>query len=123
MTNWHGYLLITSLPAGWTNEQRQVAWQAMRGLGDQSNLQPAKTNHSRLRLDDRAMIVEAEFDESEIIREAIVDMLAIALNVNPMAIDAVIDYQIFAESEAWEQSRQAVVNYLITNAVAWGDNE
>lgn len=116
---WHGYLLIESIPPGWTNDQRQQVWVAMRGIGKQANPSPAKINHSRLRLDDKTMIVEAEFEEVEIAREAIVARIADALSVQPNAVNAVIDYQIFAEGGTWEQSRQAAVAYLIANQEDW----
>lgn len=120
---WHGYLLIESLPPGWTNEQRQQAWGAMRGMGKQDDPSPAKINHSRLRLDDKAMIVEAEFDEAEIAREAVVAMIADALGVQDNAVDAAIAYQIFAEGQTWEDSRQACVAYLTANTIEWDGEE
>jgi hypothetical protein len=119
MANWHGYILITELPPGWTNEQRTTAFNAMRGMGKQADASPAKINHSRARLDDKALLVEAEFDTAEITRAAVVDMIAVALDVNPVAVDAIIEYAVFANGDTWEASRLVAISYLIANAADW----
>lgn len=116
---WHGYLLITDLPPGWTNEQRQQAFGVARGMGKQSGPSPAKINHSRLSLDGTALIIEAEFTDSEIERDAVVSAIAVELSVPEAAVDAVLDYTIFAEGGTWQESRAACVADLIANSTDW----
>ncbi len=118
--SWRGYLLITELPPGWTNEERQVAFAAVRTMGKQDGPDPCRINHSRLSLDGRAMLVEAEFAEGEITREAVVDLIAAALGVNREAVDARIDYLVFAGfGSSWSESHDQVLAYLASNLADW----
>ncbi len=116
---WHGYFLVTDLPPGWTNEQRQQAFGVMRGMGAQSNASPAKINHSRLSLDGTALCVEAEFEDSEIVRAAVVTAIATELGVPESAVEAVLAYTIFVPGGTWQQSRDACHADLIANKAEW----
>jgi len=119
----HLYILIGELPPGWTSSQRQKAWDALRRLGKQSDVQPCRVNHSRLSLDGRAIILEAEFAEDEISRDAIVATLSTALGVQPSAMDAKIDYRVFGGLDAsWGESLEQCRAYLAANRAEWGSD-
>ena len=81
--------------------------------------QPAIMYHSRESLNGGQIIMEAEFDEADITRDAIVGLVAFATGLPRPPIDATMEYQIFAEGESREESRQATVNYLIANINDW----
>ena len=114
-----GYLLIESLPPGFTATERRQAWDATHSIGRQDTPDPNRNNHTRLRLDDLAQIVEAEFEDSEITRTAVVAVIAQAVGLPEEAIDATLDYTIFAQSGEWEQSRLACVGFIAANVDAW----
>lgn len=116
---WHGYILISHIPPGWTVEQRDQAWGVMRGLGSQSNSNPAKINHSRLSLDNDALIIEAEFSETEITVNAVANAIGAALGINPAAAKNATEYTVFAEGESWENSREAAALYIAANYADW----
>ena len=112
-------MLIESLPPGFTATERRQAWDALHSIGKQDTPDPNRNNHTRLRLDDLAQIVEAEFEDSEITRTAIVAVIAEGVGLPEDAIDATLDYTIFAEALEWEQSRLACLGFLFANADAW----
>ncbi len=114
-----GYLLIESLPPGFTATDRRKAWDALHSIGRQDTPDPHRNNHTRLRLDDLAQIVEAEFEDSEITRAAIVAVIAQFVGLPEDAIDVTLDYTIFEEGQEWEQSRQACIGFLGDNEVDW----
>lgn len=114
-----GYLLIEGLPPGFTATDRRQAWDALHRIGKQDTPDPHRNNHIRLRPDSLAQIVEAEFDDSEITRSAIVAVIAQAVGLPEAAINATLDYTIFAEGQEWEQSRLDCLVFLKTNQAAW----
>ena len=120
---WHGYILISNLPPGWTNEQRHAAWNGMRRIGRQSSPISAWINHTRESLDGRELLVEAEFEEMEITREAIVAVIANEAGIAEAAVDAIIDYEVFAEGGTWDESQQAAEAYIDADRAAWEDIE
>jgi hypothetical protein len=100
-----------------------MAWGALKGIGRQLSDQPAEMNHTRERLDQRALLIEALFEETEITREAIVATMADAVGLPEAAVDAVISYLIFAEGGTWAESNAAARQYLIDNAEDWEPEE
>ncbi len=119
MTNWHGYLLVTDFPNGWSNQELLDAKNALRGIGKQSDPQPAKINHTRERLDGLAIIIETEFDENEITRDAIIQLIADALNKPPGPIDGILHYEIFGEGLLWNESGNETRTYLKAHQNEW----
>jgi len=116
---WHGYVLVSGLPPGWTHEQREIAWQALKRLGAQTAKSPAQINHIWQRLDGKALIMEALFDATEITRNCLVDTVAMALNVNPTAVNQRLEYTVFAPGGTWKQSRLAAQAYLFDHQDDW----
>lgn len=118
--SWHGYILVTNLPPGWTQSEREKAWTALRGMGRQDHPIPAHNNHSRLRLDGKALIVEAEFADSEITRAAVVAMVANALGVQVSAVEVKIEYMVFGELKTdWGSSLVACREFIRNNQAEW----
>jgi hypothetical protein len=85
--------------------------------------QPAIMYHSRVSISGGQIIMEAEFDEAEITRDAVVDLVAAAVGLPRPPIDATMKYQIFAEGESWDVSRLACVAYLKANISDWETEE
>jgi hypothetical protein len=103
---WH----ISEIPLGWTNSQRHNAQEAMKSqLGVQSTVQPAfKATYRPITpvryitdeetgvksIDDSPPPTATEWlfsgDLTGVTRAAVVDVIAVALNVNPIAVDAKI---------------------------------
>ncbi|KKK59983.1 hypothetical protein LCGC14_3028890, partial [marine sediment metagenome] len=80
-------------------------------------------NHTRESLDGRELLVEAEFEEMEITREAIVAVIANEAGIAEAAVDAIIDYEVFAEGGTWDESQQAAEAYIDADRAAWEDIE
>ena len=85
--------------------------------------QPATMYHSRESNNGGQIIMEAEFDEAEITRDAVVDLVASAVGLPRPPINATMDYQIFAEGDSWDESRLACVAYLKANKSDWETEE
>lgn len=120
MANWHGYILI-EVPPGFTATNRRAAYDVLASIGRQSDPSPAKINHRRESLNGSQIIIEAEFDESEITRDAIVDLVASATGLPRPPIDATMNYQIFAEGEEWMDSGDACRAFLAANRDDWDE--
>ena len=118
MSNWHGYILI-EVPPGFTATDRRAAYDALATIGKQHDPSPAKINHRRESLDGSQIIIEAEFDEYEITRDAIVDLVASATGLPRPPIDVAMNYQIFAEGESWMDSGDACRAFLAANKDDW----
>jgi hypothetical protein len=82
---WHGYFAIEglNLNAG----QRQVLIDALRSLGPAMADQPAYLCHWRARLDDRAVLFEAQFDENNLTVDTFRTRLGAIFGVDPSSID------------------------------------
>lgn len=119
---WHGYLLVTDFPNGWSNQDLLDAKNSLRGIGKQRDPQPAKINHTRERLDGLAIIIEAAFEDNEITRDVIIQTIADALNKPPGPIDGILHYEIFGEGLSWGESSQLAVQYLIANSSDWNSS-
>jgi len=116
----HIYIHVKNLPPGWTNDQRNTAWDAMRATGKQSGTQPAEVTHTRVSLDNAEIILESLFEDDEITREAVVATMAAALGVQPNAVDAIIEYQVLGGEDAtWDESRRATLTFLAANKTDW----
>lgn len=118
MANWHGYILV-EVPPGFTATDRRAAYDALSLIGRQSDPSPAKINHRRESLNGSQIIIEAEFDEGEITRDAIVDLVASATGLPRPPIDVTLNYQIFAEGETWMDSGDACRAFLAANKDDW----
>ena len=118
MADWHGYILVT-VPPGFTATNRRAAYDALTMIGKQHDPSPAKINHRRESLNGSQIIIEAEFEEDEITREAIVDLVASATGLPRPPINATMQYQIFAEGNAWMDSGDACRAFLIANHDDW----
>jgi hypothetical protein len=119
MARWHGYILVSDLPLRWTQTQRRTAWESLRGLGTQIDVQPARMNHVRERLDGRALIVEADFDTGEITRDSVAATVANAQGTKPATVTARLTVRVFAPGQSWAASRAATQSYLRDRAAAW----
>lgn len=121
------YILISEVPPGWTISQRQNAHRAMKeNSGLQSAPYPNLNTHSRGNAADTlndedtpngaatAWIIQGEFAAEELERSFWIDILATELQVNPVAVDAKIEYTIFDDAD---QCRL----YLSDNAGDWGE--
>ena len=122
MANWHGYILVT-VPPGFTATDRRVAYDALATIGKQHDSSPAKINHQRESLNGSQIIIEAEFDDAEIERDAIVDLVASATGLPRPPINATMGYQIFAEGEAWMDSGDACRAFLVANRDEWEEDD
>lgn len=121
MADWHGYILVT-VPPGFTATNRRAAYDALATIGKQHDPSPAKINHSRESLNGSQIIFEAEFDEDEITRDAVVDLVAEATGLPRPPIDATMGYQIFAEGEEWMESGDACRAFLADNRDDWEED-
>ena len=81
--------------------------------------QPAIMYHSRESLNGGQIIMEAEFDETDITRDAVVDLVAFAVGLPRPPIDATMEYRVFAEGESWNESRLACMAFLKANQSEW----
>ncbi len=111
--------MIAGLPPGFSATDRRKAWDATHKIGRTDTEDPHRNNHVRLRPDGLAQIVEAEFEDSEITRAAVVATIAQAVGLPEPPIDATLDYTIFAEGLEWEESRVACAAFLKANEAAW----
>ena len=123
MSTWHGYILIDNIPPGWTVEQREIVWGALRGIGNQTGWQPAEITHTRQRLDGKALIVESLFEEAAIEKRAVAMAMGDALGLPWQAINARIDYVIFAEGGTWDESNAEARAYLKAHLDEWEVSE
>jgi hypothetical protein len=130
-----------------TATQRNQLVTALRALGRNNNdPQPAYRNHWRTRLDNEAVIFEAEFDENTISIQAFKDRLAAIFGVSAATITHATSLQTFASKQtavvtfsrsstaylrvalfgydgttwpSWAESRIECGAYLASNAAAW----
>jgi hypothetical protein len=117
MTNWHGYLLIRDIPPGWDNN---LLWHDIKGIGTQAHSQPSHITHMRVSLDGRSAIIESEFEEEEITRDALIQMVADILGLNPGQVDASLNITLMGgDTATWEESRQATLAFIAANRAQW----
>ena len=115
---WNGYYLISEVPPGWTIDQRQKAHAALDAIGLQVGEAHIIT-HSRQNNANTAWIQEGVFTPEELERDYIVAAIAEALEVNPIAVEAKIEYTIFVEGGTWDESRQAAEAYVAAYPGEW----
>lgn len=117
---WHGRILVTELPPGWTNEDRTIAAAALKGIGTQSAVQPCHVTHSRISTNGREIELESLWSEGEITREAVVAVIAEALNVNPTAVNAKIEYEVLGgEGATLAESNAAMRTHMAADPANW----
>lgn len=121
MAQVHLYILFEeSQTATWTAQQRQTIFNTLRGLGKQADAQPCKINHTRRALNNRKVLIEAEFDSSEVTKVYVGTQIANALGVSLAAVDAGIDLTVFGGINATrEQSLAAWMAYFTANKALW----
>lgn len=140
MTSDGVYIGIENISLSASLKNAMVA--ALRALGPQSDEddpQPAHINHWRVRNDGQAAIIEALFPDGSVTVASIRGFLADVFSVDPGTIgDSVTstaygplvtyshsgtDYIRFVQfggvDPTWEQSRQAVLEYLAANSEDW----
>ena len=117
--SWHGYILVRDWPTGWNN--KHLAFDALHtGIGLQDHPIPAHINLTRVALDESVIIIEAEFQDDELTRDNIIQIVADALGRNFGQVDATLNIQLMGGSgAAWEQSRQATLAHIAANMSAW----
>lgn len=122
------YKVVSEIPPGWTISQRSNAENAMRGdLGVQSggvplkfavrpNV-PTKWDHDGDGVPTTPNQAATKWlfsgDLSGVTRADIVDCIAVALDVNPVAVDAKIQIADYTHEE--------ILQYLSDNAAEWGE--
>ena len=112
--------MVHDIPLGWLDDNRKDdAWNALRGIGRLDNPQPAHNNHGRERLDQRALIIEGQFDSADIQRSSVVAVIAQAIGRPEGAVNAVISYQIFGEGLTWRESWELCRTYIHDNLDEW----
>lgn len=141
MTQRHHYIGIENLALNAT--QRATLIDALKALGPASDPQPARLNHWRTRLDGRAIILEALFDEDNLTVAKFKDRLAAIFGVDPASVGDVsastaygpavtfsrggTDYIRFllfgGAGAAWRESGDACRAYLAANAAEWESAE
>jgi hypothetical protein len=82
---WRGYFAIEDLNLN--ASQRQTLIDALRLLGPASHPNPSRLNHWRTRLDNRAAIFEAQFNEVNLTVAKFKDRLANIFGVDPATVD------------------------------------
>lgn len=122
-----------------TAPQRDTLVDALKQLGANSDPSPARRNHWRVRLDNDAVLFEAEFDDANFTITALRTRLAaifavpLAQVTNTTTTPAVgtvltMTYQSVARmrfvlfggaSATYDQSQAAAREYLAANAAAW----
>lgn len=129
-----------------TNPQKQQLITHLQGLGlFNSDPNPSRRNHWRIRPDNEAAIFEAVFDDDTISIQAVKNRLGIIFGVDPAQISHSIASPSFGGftthvvtftylavqrlrtaafgtlSGTWAQSNAEVRGYLLANAAVWGE--
>ncbi len=128
-----------------TAPQKATLIAALRTLGPSSDPQPAELMHSRVRLDNDAVIFRARFQDGDLTTVNLRQFLANTFSIALASVTAVTTSTTFLTlpspivtmtvsatqrarfvlfgglAATVTQSNAEVVAYLIANAVAWGD--
>lgn len=144
------YILCEDLAL--TPAQRATLIAGLRTLGPASDSQPCRLNHWRVRLDDAAVLFEADFQADTITAAAVRQRLAALFGVPLAQIGMATSTQRYGAagpasgiaeywhtgtpavrrvrfvafggtSPTWEQSRDEVLAYLSANSAAWESSE
>lgn len=145
MGTWTGYFAIEDLALN--AAQRQTLVQALRQLGPASDSQPARLLHWRTRLDNRAVLFEARFNDENLTVNAFKRRLGAIFGVSWVTIGSRVNNYSFADGTTpvvtfsrggtdyirvglfggvgadWDQSRREVLGYLATNRNDWETEE
>lgn len=93
------YILISEIPPGLTQEERENGFDGLRGMGMQNSVYPNENNHSIVSLDGSQILLEANFSVEELEESAVVDVLANASGIPPGLMSGKITYRVFADAE------------------------
>jgi len=124
---------------GMTSGQRQTLIDVLKLTGNNTSSSPNFRNHSRVRLDNLAVIFEGNFNDDEWTVTSITDKLANIFGVNPNNIGTSINQTtygpviIFTYNSidrmrliafggllaTWNESHDLVVQYITNNLVDW----
>lgn len=116
---WHGYYTLSEIPPGWSQQERHNAEKALRGIARQNASPTHLRTHGRANLANNAWEMEGMYTEEQLTFDYIVDMVAIELNVNPVAVANKVVLKIHAEGGTWEESRVAASQYKRDNYEEW----
>ncbi len=125
---------------GLTNGQRQTLVAELEQIGDNQSIYPNHRNHWRVRLDNKAVIFEGKFNDSDWTVDSLKNKLASIFSVSPATIGSstqstqygpVVTY--FRSGDklklvafggllaSWTESHDKVLAYLSNNKSAWGE--
>lgn len=113
----HCYVLIevsSSIPAGILAD----AWRSIRAMGQQLG-PPNLITHYRLRMDNRAVLLESTFDPTEINRQAVINRLVEATGYTYSQVGSALSFTLFDCWQGYEASQAAARQYLRTHAAEW----
>ncbi len=127
---------------GLTANQRVTLVESLKQLGKNQSPYPNRRNHRRLRNDSKAIIFEGEFNDQDWAVVMIKSRLAAVFNVSPTTIDSSTTLSIYGPIvrfarggdklrliafggllASWEESHDAVLEYLENNKADWGEVE
>lgn len=121
---WHGYIMLKFTPSPlWPSGVDQLVEKALResaerliparGAWPPYNLQIGPWNLTRT-----AVIVEGRFDVAPG-RFMLVDLLSSRLRASRLLVDSGIEIVIFAEGGTYEESQQAITDYMAQTIREW----
>ena len=146
MTDWHGYFLIDNQLL--TDGQKVSLFSTMRGLGASAGAMPAYVRHWRTSLNGSITLVEAVFDDDNLVTDNLREILAdviVARGDDIVSSSSTVSYGGVNQSdiisldygagtqvkvtffgtltERWLASKDECVSYLIQNIGRWEGNK
>lgn len=125
---------------GLTAAQRQTLVDALKQVGDNQSVYPNFRNHWRVRLDNKAVIFEGKFNDSDWTVESVKNKLANIFGVDPATVGdstqptqygPVVTYSYGGDKmrlvafggllASWTDSWEKVKLFLSNNKAGWGD--
>ncbi len=141
MNTWHGYFGIEDLNL--TTTQRATLIAALLNLGPVTSRRPPYLNHRRMRLDGKAAIFEALFNQDHLTIQVWKTRLAALFGVDPATVDHTVITRHFATGDTpvvtfsrggtdylrialfggigaqWHDSGHECRAYLMANSAQW----
>ena len=141
--SWRGYMAIENLNL--STPQRQLLVATIKSLGPRAHFLPDHFNHWRVRLDNEAVIFEAQFDADNVSVASFTYRLAMIFDVEPDTIGHSVNHYTFDAgptpvvtfsrggtnylrmacfgglSSTWAQSHRETLAYLAANSAAWNE--
>ena len=112
------YILVT-LPIGFSATNRRMAYDATHGkIGLHEEPYPNRNTHGRPSLDGSKFIMEGIFEDGEIDKDTLAEMLGPILGLPVPPIKATMEVAIFP-GEDWKERSLAAVDYLTANIDDW----